>query len=181
MLETCYLFLFLYRREITVGIVAKATERGRLLFMKIHIMLVALLLTSIGIGTSVLTDDIEKNIVTADMVRFQEEHESLNGQRNASDTQTFKDITIPAFNLIRYVTPEEILEIAESGTGLIYFGLPECPWCRQMTPLLIDVALDMGLDVINYIDVSTFRSTWELQDGIPIMTDSGHPRYQDLL
>jgi len=149
---------------------------------KIIIGLVALLIAAIGIGAcSVTPNNIEESIETADMLRFKEEYEELNGQRNPADTQTYKTITIPEFNLIRYLTPEEILEIAESGTGLISFGFPQCPWCRQITPLLIDVALDMGLDVINYIDMTEIRTTWELQDGVPVMTDPGHPRYQDLL
>ena len=122
--------------------------------------------------------------VTPDMLRFKEEYEALNGTMNAAGTHELQTITIPEFNLIRYVTPEEILEIAESGTGLIYFGFPQCPWCRQMTPLLIDVALEMELDVIHYIDLlnpNSIRTTWELQDGVPVMTDEGHARYQDLL
>ena len=125
--------------------------------------------------------DEEKGYVTADMLRFKYEYESLNGLYNASGTRMLKSISIPEFNLIRYASVDEILEIARNGTGLIYFGFPQCPWCRQMTPLLIDVALDMGIDVIYYIDMTTVRTTWELQEGIPVMTDSGHPRYQELL
>jgi len=122
-----------------------------------------------------------ENIVTSDMLRFKYEYEALNNQPNAAGTNYMKPITIPDYNLIRYATPEEILEIASSGTGLILFGFPQCPWCRQMTPLLIDIALEKGLDVIHYIDMTTIRTTWQLQDGIPVMTDPGHPSYQDLL
>ena len=143
-------------------------------------VLAMLLVALVGIGACA-HGNRNDNIPTADMLRFKAEHEELNGQRNPADTQTYKTITIPEYNLVRYVTPEEILEIAESGTGFIYFGFPQCPWCRQMTPLLIDLALDMGLDTINYIDMTDIRSTWELQDGVPVRTDPGHPRYQDLL
>jgi len=122
-----------------------------------------------------------ENVVTEDMLRFKYEYEALNNQPNAAGTIYMKSITIPEFNLIRYTTPEEILEIAESGTGLIYFGFPQCPWCRQMTPLLIETALEKGLDVIHYIDMLPIRSTWALQDGEPVMVDPGHPYYHDLL
>ncbi|MCL2445732.1 MAG: conjugal transfer protein TraF [Oscillospiraceae bacterium] len=120
-------------------------------------------------------------VPTADMLRFQAEYEALNGTQNAAGTRTMKTIDIPEFNLISYITPEEILDIADNGTGLIFFSFPQCPWCRQMAPLLIDVALDMGLDVIHHIDMTTIRTTWELQDGVPVMTNPGHPYYQDLL
>ena len=119
--------------------------------------------------------------ITYDMIRFRAEYEALNGQPNAAGTRLMKTIEIPEMNLISYVTPEEILNIAESGTGLIYFGFPQCPWCRQMTPLLIDVALSLGLEHIYYIDMLPIRTTWELQEGVPVMTDPGHPYYQDLL
>jgi thiol-disulfide isomerase/thioredoxin len=125
----------------------------------------------------------EKHVATADMLRFKGEYEALNGSI-VNDTLTYKTITIPEFNLIKYVTPEEILKIAENGTGLIYFGFPQCPWCRQMMPLLIDIALDMGLDTIYYLDLLHYniRTTWQLdENGVPEMIDSGHDRYQDLL
>jgi len=122
------------------------------------------------------------NEVTEDMLRFKYEYESFNDQPNPAGTAYFQNIYIPEFNLIRYVTPEEILAIAESGTGLIYFGFPNCPWCRQMTPLLIDIALEMGVDTIYYINMLPIRTIWDLdEDGEPIMVYSGHPYYQDLL
>jgi len=132
------------------------------------------------LGAGVYVWDVINRSET-DAMRFKREYEALNGERNPADTHTYKTITIPKVNLMKYVTPEEILEIAESGTGLIYFGFPQCPWCRQMTPLLIDVAIGMGLDTIYYIDLTTIRTTWEIIDGVPVMTDPGHSRYQDLL
>ncbi|MCL2362149.1 MAG: S-layer homology domain-containing protein [Defluviitaleaceae bacterium] len=122
-----------------------------------------------------------ENTATEDMLRFKYEYEALNNQPNAAGMATMMYVAIPEFNLIQFTTPEEILEIAQSGTGLIFFGFPQCPWCRQMAPLLIDVALSKGLDAIHYIDMTTVRTTWVLQDGVPVMTDPGHPLYQELL
>jgi len=124
---------------------------------------------------------MEEPAITADMLRFKEEYEALNGQSNAAGTHIMKTISIPEYNRAVYITPEEILELAESGTGLIYFGFPQCPWCRQMTPLLVDVVLNSGLNALYYIDMTDIRTTWELQDGVPVMTNEGHPYYQDLL
>jgi thiol-disulfide isomerase/thioredoxin len=140
--------------------------------------------TVVGVGSWLAfsgdRDKESENTVTEDMIQFKEEYEALNGLETAAG-RVNQTISIPEFNLIRYTTPEEILEIAENGTGLIFFGFPQCPWCRQMAPLLIDVALDMGLDTIHYIDLLAIRTTWQLQDGVPVMTNPGHPRYQDLL
>jgi len=134
-----------------------------------------------GVATIAADAGANGNVATPDMLRFKYDYEALNGQPNAAQTAYLKDIVIPEFNLIRYSTPEEILELADSGTGLILFGFPQCPWCRQMTPLLIDVALAGGLDVIHYIDMTTIRTTWQLLDGEPVMVDPGHERYQDML
>jgi len=149
--------------------------------------LAALIVVVAGVGAFIIASsrtDADKEedgpVATADMLRFKEEYEELNGVESAGG-RINQAISIPEFNLVRFVTPEEILEITESGTGLIFFGFPQCPWCRQMAPLLIDVALEMGLDTIYYIDLLAVRTTWELQDGVPVMTDPGHPRYQDLL
>lgn len=149
---------------------------------KIAMSLVVLLMISMAaflVGCNRAEE--QQRIPTEDMLRFAQEYEALNRQQNAAGTRTMKTIDIPEYNLMRYVTPEEILDIADNGTGLIFFSFPQCPWCRQMTPLLIDVALEMGLDVIHHIDMTTIRTTWELQDGVPVMIDPGHDRYQDLL
>jgi len=136
---------------------------------------------AMGVVTIITDADVNDSGVTPDMLKFKYEYEALNNQPNAAGTAYMKEIAIPEFNLIRYTTPEEILEIADSGTGLILFGFPQCPWCRQMTPLLIDVALQGGLEAIHYIDMTTIRTTWQLVDGEPVMVDPGHERYQDML
>lgn len=153
----------------------------------IALILLALFTVGFLLGVFVIAPLFNRNpqesrVPTADMLRFQQEYEALNGQQNAAGTRTMQTIDIPEFNLIRYSSPEEILfDLLDGGTGLVLFSFPQCPWCRQMMPLLIDTALDMGLDEIFYLNMTTIRSTWELQDGVPVMVDPGHAHYQDLL
>ena len=45
---------------------------------------------------------------------------------------------------------EEIFDILD-GTGIIYFGFPECPWCRNAVPVLLDAAEEVGIEKIYYI------------------------------
>ena len=52
---------------------------------------------------------------------------------------------------IKYVTPSEALNILTSGTGIIYFGRPTCPWCRNVVPVLLEVARTNNLTV-NYLN-----------------------------
>ena len=47
---------------------------------------------------------------------------------------------------IKYSNYDEIFEILESKSGVIYFGFPECPWCRNIALPLVDSAMEYGLE-----------------------------------
>ena len=34
-------------------------------------------------------------------------------------------------NVFCYKTIDEIINILEHGTGVVYLGFPECPWCKE--------------------------------------------------
>ena len=121
-----------------------------------------------------------QKIVTEDMLEFKAQYEELNGQTNAAG-RTYATLDLPEYNLIKFVTPQEILAIRNSGRGLIFFAFPTCPWCRQASPILVDLALEMKLDAINYIDMLEVRSLWEVQDGNAVKTRDGAPGYYELL
>lgn len=38
------------------------------------------------------------------------------------------------------LTPEETVEMLESGTGILYFTSDTCPWCAAISPVLEEVA-----------------------------------------
>ena len=117
---------------------------------------------------------------TEDMLTFKEEYEALNGKDNGAG-EKYPSISIPEYNLIKYSSVEEIIELAEGGTGIIYFGFPSCPWCRNAVPELITVTLDKGVDIIHYLDLTDLRSIWEIQEGIAVEIKQGKKEYYDLL
>ncbi|MEG1597219.1 MAG: hypothetical protein RR359_02980 [Bacilli bacterium] len=43
-----------------------------------------------------------------------------------------KEYDISEKNPFKYKTDKEIIKILTEGTGIIYFGFPECPWCKGM-------------------------------------------------
>jgi thiol-disulfide isomerase/thioredoxin len=67
-----------------------------------------------------------------DAIRFSEEYSNIGVSEN---------------NPVIYKTDKEIIDILKSGTGIIYFGFPECPWCQNAIPVLLDVANKMDVDV----------------------------------
>lgn len=60
-------------------------------------------------------------------------------------------------NVYVYRTLEEINKILENGTGLVYLGFPECPWCRGYVPIINEVAKEQGLDKIYYFNIKKDR------------------------
>jgi len=78
-----------------------------------------------------------------DGIRFKEEYEALNSSIV---------MNIEENNPIKYVIFEDVEKLFESGTGVIYFGFPSCPWCRNMIPVLFDVAKEAHVDTIYYLN-----------------------------
>ena len=75
--------------------------------------------------------------VKTDNIRFKEEYESINGQLNDKG-KTITTINIDENNSIRYIEQQEVVEALINGTHVVYFGWPECSWCRRALPVLID-------------------------------------------
>ncbi len=61
-------------------------------------------------------------------------------------------------NLYEYATNQQILDIFEKGSGLVYFGFPECPWCQQFVPIINEAAKQEGLDKIYYFNIRDART-----------------------
>lgn len=61
-------------------------------------------------------------------------------------------------NVYVYRDMKEIINILEKGTGIIYLGFPECPWCQTYTEYLNEVAMDLGIEKIYYYNIREDRS-----------------------
>lgn len=44
-------------------------------------------------------------------------------------------------------------ELLTDGDGAIYFGFPQCPWCRNAVPVMNEAAEAVNLDEIYYVNV----------------------------
>lgn len=62
-------------------------------------------------------------------------------------------LSIPFDNRIDYVNEEELIDLLERGTGVLYFGYNTCPWCRNVVPVLIDTVKKNNVDNIYYADL----------------------------
>lgn len=76
-----------------------------------------------------------------------------------TDSPKFKSeyTSVSDNNIYVYKDIDEILKILDNGTGIIYFGFPECPWCQAYVPMLDEVAKENGLDKIYYYNIYNDR------------------------
>lgn len=79
-------------------------------------------------------------------------------------------------------TGEETVDILKDGTGVMYFGFPECPWCRIAVPVMNEVAQASNVDQIHYVDARELRDTRVLsEDETVVIKDPGSGIYAELL
>jgi len=116
-----------------------------------------------------------------DAIRFKEKYEALNGSEVAPG-MVRQTITIPRDNPFVFANMDQIVELVENGSGIIYFGFPECPWCRTAVPAMIEAAAELGIEEIFYMNMTPERNIKIINDEGEIEeTRAGTPGYMRLL
>lgn len=87
-------------------------------------------------------------VENTDALKFKEEYESLNGKDNLIE------VSIKENNPMIYSDIDEVVDIMNNKSGLIYFGNAKSNGCRDMISILIEAAKQTGLKQIYYIDVN---------------------------
>lgn len=150
---------------------------------------IKIILTTILIGLLIIVmiikgqDLIKTNkISNNDSIKFKEEYESLNGKYDNVRERKYLDVNISSDNPVKYATFTEISDLIDHGTGVIYFGFPECPWCRNAVPVLLEAAETTGVDTIYYFNALDIRDEKFLDaNGEIVTTKEGTKEYKQLL
>ncbi len=87
-------------------------------------------------------------------------------------------------NVYYYATYDEIIEVLTTGTGIVFFGFPACPWCQAYAPVLDEVARERDVEKIYYLDIKEMREKdtdeykklVELTDGYLEKDEKGNKR-----
>lgn len=138
-----------------------------------------IIITIVTLG--VLLVGCTKEETESDALKFKAEYEELNGKPNSTGTKNYVTLDISESNTIKYRTESEIIELLESGTGIIYFGFPNCPWCRNATYALLEIAEEEKMDV-NYLNILDIRSTYSIEeDGRLTLEKEGTESYYRIL
>ena len=141
------------------------------------IKIVVLLLVFIIIGVALYF--VLENI-NSDEIKFKKEYESLNQKKNDAG-KTYVEIKVPKNNNVEYLTLKEVMEFLDHKTGILYFGFPECPWCRNAVPVLIDAAKEKDVNIY-YYNALPIRDIKQLDEkGNIITTKKGTKDYYKLV
>lgn len=83
-----------------------------------------------------------------------------NNNNEITDAQRFSEEynLVPEDNAFVYSSVDEIIDILENGTGVVYLGFPECRWCDQYVVYLNEVAKERGVSEIYYYNIREDRS-----------------------
>lgn len=140
----------------------------------IAIILLVVIGGAIGLGLYLSKDK-------SDALKFKEEYEAINDLPIETNNNTYKVLNLPKDNPIVYSNYNEIYELLEKGTGVIYFGFPECPWCRTAIPILLEAAADTGTTKIYYMNNLEDRDIKKIVDGKIVEEKKATNEYNKLL
>lgn len=79
----------------------------------------------------------------------------VNDKTEKTDAMKFKEeySEVADDNVFVYKDIDEIIDIMEDGSGVIYLGFPECPWCQAYVKYLDEVAKEMEIDEVYYYNI----------------------------
>lgn len=153
---------------------------------KIILGIIAILLGLASfIGVLAFKKENAKTILTDDQVKFKETYEALNGLIREKDGKKIKTISIKDNNPVDILTEDEVIDVLENKTGIIYFGFEDCPWCRTMLPVLLNSLENAGIENLYYLNIKDIRSTLSLDSKNKVQVDkegtSGYYKILELL
>ena len=106
--------------------------------------------------------------------------------KDITDAEKFaKEYTkLSSDNVFTYKSLKEVNKILEKGTGVVYLGFPECPWCQEYVKYVNEVAKKVGLEKVYYFNIREDRTnnTEDYQTTIKLLRDylptdeEGNPR-----
>lgn len=95
------------------------------------------------------------------------------GDNKESGREKFKSeyTNVTSDNPFVYRSVDQIINILEKGTGVVYLGFPECPWCQAYVPYVEEVAKKVGIDKVYYFNIKEDRknNTEEYQKIVKIL------------
>ncbi len=84
---------------------------------------------------------------------------SIKKVEEITDAEKFAiEYAVQKDNPFVYLTAKEALEFVDTGTGIIYFGFPECESCQEILPLFDEILTEKQVDKIYYYNPKKIQS-----------------------
>lgn len=114
---------------------------------------------------------------------FATEYAALNGRITGDGLHMHAQVQLPEDNPFRNADFKDVIAVLEGGTGVIYLGFPECPWCRCLVPALQDAHFRSGAqDNILCFNAQEMRDVCSLsEDGSIIVEKEASAEYKQLV
>lgn len=127
------------------------------------------------------------SFILGGMYLFSKKDEEVESELEiVSDSEKFSKeyIEVGEENIFEYKSIDEIVKILEGGTGVVYLGFPECPWCQRYVVYLNEVAKESGVENIYYTNILQYRKDntegyqklVSMLDGYLLNDNEGNPR-----
>lgn len=112
--------------------------------------------------------------ISAETSAFKVEYEALNDEH--------PHMIVPENLNIHTLDFAGTKELLEKGTGILYFGFPTCPWCRNLLPELFVAMQENGIQDLYYFNPKAIRDKKSLNEAGEIIVETPtSPEYQYLL
>ena len=79
-------------------------------------------------------------------------------------------------NVFKYASQNDVIAMLEHGSGAVFFGFPECPFCHAYAPMLNEAVKDTGLSVLYYNILEDRKDNTEFYQKVTKILD-GHLDY----
>lgn len=66
---------------------------------------------------------------------------------------------VAADNRFIYARDVAVLDVLEHGTGVVFLGYPQCPWCQRLSEYVDQAARAENIDVIHYLNIRQARAS----------------------
>lgn len=150
-------------------------------FLMIILIIVSTFLFFIK-GNDLLNIEKHKVATKDDSKKFKDEYESYNGKKREGKDYVNMTVNLPLDNHMVYTDIKELLHLLKKGTGIIYFGFPTCPWCRNAVPILIEAAKEENVSNIYYFNALSIRDEKHIdEDGNIVVDKEGTKEYKEIV
>lgn len=147
------------------------------------VLIVTLVVTIGGIGGTlyIYRNQDKFYLPFIDSYKFKEEFESINGLSIKDTNYVYSTIKVNDNNHYRYATFDDVFELLDNGTGIIFIGYKYSLRSRSMVNALDNAVGQSDFDDIYYLDIHLYDEEYEYNNGILEVKTKGSKDYYKLV